>query len=596
MIDVNQITTTLRGLPDQALQKYAMMHKGDPYILSLAVSESNQRKQLRAAGQGQAGAMPQPKVADAAIAGMAQQQLPENQGIAQLPTPSMQRMADGGIAGYEDDEEGMATGGMGGMFNFAQQSEPVVRMSGGGHIPRYQGNTRDGSVVSSNPMFNIPGMTAVQPRDTFTQEGSPENMTLWERFSSYMGEKKKQATLSEIAYRIQTGIATPDEIVLYNSARVAGGDKATKDSKYPPQDTIRTKDFPGVKPGFEKMPVDAGVAAAPPPPGAKSTGGVKDLLSGTPKLDTSFKPAAAPTVDEAVAQGEKFFNSKERIGDIKRQVLQEQMDASNAKENSIEALKAFNEKQGPAFAGYEKLLKKEELQDATDKEKAGLTAIFKGFLAIAAGESPNAATNIAKGSMAGLEEYSGAMKEFKKSAKERNKEMQNIENARRAEERGDFKEVRMYEDKAETARQASARFGLAAINDITNASGKVNADLFQNMRTITSNENIAGAKEAGLNKRTMYEVGSANARAQTPDKLVFDALVTQYGDPVKAAEALQKMKAEKFNLYESYSKYLTAFAGKDTLTPPMAFDQYAKQFITEVTPNKNTPIRTQPGG
>jgi hypothetical protein len=48
----------------------------------------------------------------------------------------MQRMADGGIAGYEDDEEGMATGGMGGMFNFAQQSEPVVRMAEGG-VPGY---------------------------------------------------------------------------------------------------------------------------------------------------------------------------------------------------------------------------------------------------------------------------------------------------------------------------------------------------------------------------------------------------------------------------------------------------------------------------
>jgi hypothetical protein len=59
-------------------------------------------------------------------------------------------MADGGIAGYEDDEEGMATGGMGGMFNFAQQSEPVVRMAGGG-VPRYQGMPLevggDGSVV-----------------------------------------------------------------------------------------------------------------------------------------------------------------------------------------------------------------------------------------------------------------------------------------------------------------------------------------------------------------------------------------------------------------------------------------------------------------
>jgi hypothetical protein len=41
-------------------------------------------------------------------------------------------LAAGGMAGYEDDEEGMATGGMGGMFNFAQQSEPVVRMATGG--------------------------------------------------------------------------------------------------------------------------------------------------------------------------------------------------------------------------------------------------------------------------------------------------------------------------------------------------------------------------------------------------------------------------------------------------------------------------------
>jgi hypothetical protein len=151
MINVNQITSTLRGLPDRALQQYAMMHKGDPYILALAVSESNQRKQMRMAGQGQAGAMPQPKVADAAIAGMAQQQLPEDQGIAQIPTPNMQRMADGGIAGYEDDEEGMATGGMGGMFNFAQQSEPVVRMAGGGILNFSNGGTKK---LSGSELFD----------------------------------------------------------------------------------------------------------------------------------------------------------------------------------------------------------------------------------------------------------------------------------------------------------------------------------------------------------------------------------------------------------------------------------------------------------
>ena len=144
MIDVNQITTTLRSMGDRALQQYAMMNKANPYVLSLAVAESNQRKQLRTAAQAR-NAMPQPKVADAAIAGMSEAPavdamgnvtgmaaggLPEDYGIGRLPAPNIQRMADGGIAGYGDDE-GMAQGGM---FDFAQRSEPVVRMSGGGAI------------------------------------------------------------------------------------------------------------------------------------------------------------------------------------------------------------------------------------------------------------------------------------------------------------------------------------------------------------------------------------------------------------------------------------------------------------------------------
>jgi lysozyme family protein len=58
----------------------------------------------------------------------------------------MQRMADGGIAGYEDDEEGMATGGMGGMFNFAQKSEPVMRMAGGGMAGYMPGFKNTGAV------------------------------------------------------------------------------------------------------------------------------------------------------------------------------------------------------------------------------------------------------------------------------------------------------------------------------------------------------------------------------------------------------------------------------------------------------------------
>ena len=129
-----KITSQIAILPDAALKQMAMMHKNDPYVLPLIISEDGRRKQMRQAAQAQMAGMPQPKVADAALAQMGQ--LPEEQGIGQLPAPNIQRMADGGIAGY-GDEEGMATGGMGGMFNFAQQSEPVLRMAGGG-VPGYK--------------------------------------------------------------------------------------------------------------------------------------------------------------------------------------------------------------------------------------------------------------------------------------------------------------------------------------------------------------------------------------------------------------------------------------------------------------------------
>ena len=141
--ELSNISDSLAMMPDPALQQFAQMHKQDPYMVSLALSESNRRKALRTAAQGQAGAAPQPKVVDAAIQGMqpapapvAQTQLPEDQGIAQIPAPNMQRLADGGIAGYGDDEEGMAQGGA---LNFnAGNKEPVVSSMADGGIPGYK--------------------------------------------------------------------------------------------------------------------------------------------------------------------------------------------------------------------------------------------------------------------------------------------------------------------------------------------------------------------------------------------------------------------------------------------------------------------------
>lgn len=102
MINVNQITSRLASMPDQALQQYAAMHKNDPYVMALALSESNRRKQVRQGAQMQAPR--QPKVVDQEIAQMAQP-LPEDTGIGQLPAPNMERMAEGGIVAFENGGE-----------------------------------------------------------------------------------------------------------------------------------------------------------------------------------------------------------------------------------------------------------------------------------------------------------------------------------------------------------------------------------------------------------------------------------------------------------------------------------------------------------
>lgn len=143
-IDQRDITSQLRMMDDRQLQQYAAMHKADPYIFPLAFQESQNRQALRSNKTAQMAGMQQPKVADAALMAMTPQALPEEMGIGRLPAPNMQRMADGGIAGYGDDaNEGMGMAMGGSMFDFAQRSEPVLRMAAGGPIKMSVGGDVD---------------------------------------------------------------------------------------------------------------------------------------------------------------------------------------------------------------------------------------------------------------------------------------------------------------------------------------------------------------------------------------------------------------------------------------------------------------------
>jgi hypothetical protein len=107
MLNVQNLTNTLSRMPLPQLQQYAALHKDDPYVVSLALSIANQKKQMMAGQAGQAGMQPQPKVVDQAIAEMAPVvgALPEDVGIGALPAQNMQRMAGGGIVAFEGGGE-----------------------------------------------------------------------------------------------------------------------------------------------------------------------------------------------------------------------------------------------------------------------------------------------------------------------------------------------------------------------------------------------------------------------------------------------------------------------------------------------------------
>jgi hypothetical protein len=141
-------------------------------------------------------------------------------------------------------------------------------------------------------------------------------------------------------------------------------------------------------------------------------------------------------------------------------------------------------------------------------------SLMKGFLAMAAGESPNAATNIAKGAMVGLGDYGDALKEFKKAAKERTKAMADIEQARRAEARGDLKDTQMYEEKADTRMAESERHFTNAVTQITGKKGEIASGIYKDMVNNAEATNRVRIQEAAQNARTNATLAAPDAQSK----------------------------------------------------------------------------------
>jgi len=381
MINVNQVAAQLARMPDQALQQYAQMHKSDPYVLSLALSESNRRKQMR---QGAQMSVPeQPKVVDQALQGMAAP-MPEDVGIGQLPAGNM-NFADGGIVAFSD----------------------------GGDVPRYQSQ---GLVQHTGPYGGLSGAP-------LTGKTGYEGMGPSELVRAIYEDLKK---------KIGPGLSPPEKDKAEREAQrqanlIAAGHVAPdpRGSTYLPEKYGVTKPaplVPGARGAFFQEatpPVDAASAAAP-------DGGTAAPRQRPPAGPGTGAPATAAAAAPTPSQGglsdlQAEYNKIAAAQDYKDPAAA-RLDALKAKETAAaQAEKAALERDqarfAEAFKGREGRLTERATDIAKQKDTNTGLAFLNAGLAIMS--TPGGlATALGKGAQVGTAQFAAGLDKIR-SAQER---------------------------------------------------------------------------------------------------------------------------------------------------------------------------------
>jgi hypothetical protein len=382
MINVQQITSQLARLPDQALRQYAQMHKNDPYIMALALSESNRRKQMREGAQ--ANVPEQPKVVDQAIQSMAAE-MPEDIGIAQLPAGEME-FADGGIVAFDE----------------------------GGKVERYQSQ----GLVFNRSLMDMPRF--------LTDRAKAERDAL--------AEANRRQAMAGFSYEELFGPATPVMVTdpQFRSAgaaaaparaAAAAAPAAAPGAGGPPQNTAgRRSTGPGVP-----------AAAAGASSGRAETGGL-ELLGGPGTTAASSGIAGLSSTPSTIKAELAAFMPEGRVADPlateRAELGQALIDA--AKEREATRTRQIEE-MGLYGVEQEKRLKEREGRVSKQEKELGPMALLQAGLAMMSGTSPYALQNIGIGAQTGLKTYNEGIEKIESAREKLDDAFGRIEMARRSE-------------------------------------------------------------------------------------------------------------------------------------------------------------------
>jgi hypothetical protein len=310
---------------------------------------------------------------------------------------------------------------------------------------------------------------------------------------------------------------TPEELALYKDLYPR---EAPKAPMLPIPDINATPSASGAAPGARPSAATGAGAAT-----ASSTG--------------AAARTAVPSVEAAKKTAAEFLDSQA----IEKRITDYQKAEADAVEAARERRRKALEGQGKAYEGLESLIKKEEEGAKGELEQSKAMAILNAGLAMMAGTSPRALENIGKGAMVGTGQYAEAIKDFKKSAKERQRAMADIEQARRAEARADTESQLKFEERAAEHLGNARKYGVEAFTSL----GIKNADMARQIYTTE-------VEQKGAMERARMQVNAPPAQLQLLTSLGRALGAKDPETALKLGWEAQTRETRIPALYENYVK------------------------------------------
>ena len=241
---------------------------------------------------------------------------------------------------------------------------------------------------------------------------------------------------------------------------------------------------------------------------------------------------------------------------------------------------------GQAYEGLEKLLA-EEKGEAKNKEAKNFNmALVNAGLAIAGGKSQFALQNIAEGAQVGTKQYMAGLEKLEEAAKERRRQAAAIEEARRAEARGDWKDQQKFMD---SAMEAQLNVKKAQVDAVVNITGKS----VETASGIVNAQNQIAARDRQLQEQLRVDLqkqreSDAAALQRVREQVAgYKAVYGGAKDPVNIATD---------NAAKEFDQWQKSPAGKLAGMDQAKIDAAKRQIFNEVFKRSGLPMPYPAGG